>query len=258
MMRSRLPPERPVPPLLTDQVRYRYLLPLALAVIVAAGLLLESLTVMTAGPVVLGLSAVEGRRRRSEAAERRANVLLPGVVDQLIQDLRAGLSLRQGCERLGTPAPSSTSTRAPIPPLPGLAVLSAELQAGATLRDAAERLARSQDSSMQLVAVTLLVLTRSGGPAVPALQRLRHTLMGVVNVRQQAASEASQSLASASLLVAAPAIFACAVAALEPSAADLYLYEPIGAACVLAAVALSYLGWWWIQRAVINTIGRTL
>jgi Flp pilus assembly protein TadB len=83
---------------------------------------------------------------------------------------------------------------------------------------------------------------------VPALQRLRHTLILATQSRQQADAEAGQAMASAGLLVAAPAIFAVAVGALDRAVARLYLYEAAGVACVLAALLLSFFGWSWMQR----------
>ncbi len=206
------------------------------------GLAAGSPTVATSGPVAVLLAGCELGRRRSRAARRYRARALPAVVDHLIQQLRSGCSLRQGCLRLA-------DLDAAVVPEPLAPFLDA-LAAGRTLVEAADRLAADPDRSIRLLAVTLRVLATNGGPAVPALQRLRHSLIGAVHAGDRTAAEAGQALASAGLLAAAPGLFAVVVAAVDGRVARLYLFEPLGAGCVFAALVLSTLGWWWMQRLI--------
>lgn len=192
-------------------------------------------TLIVAGPLV-GLIVASEQRRRSQTRARFASAAaLPQAVDQLIHGLRAGQSLGQSCLglRLGGDL---------------LSPLTDGLNQRRTLTESTSALASSGDPSVRLLAATLGVLAENGGPAVPALQRLRHTLIGVVNGQRQADAEAAQALASAGLLVAAPALFGLLVAAIDPDVARFYLSDPLGAACVLGSTTLSWVGWRWIHR----------
>ncbi|MGI9595782.1 MAG: type II secretion system F family protein [Acidimicrobiales bacterium] len=218
------------------------------AIIAALGVGTGSPTLASSGPLVVLAIGAEVRRGKKLAADRALADSLPTVVDQLIQQLRAGRSLAQSCQRLdrlelgqvveGLPSTLSDLRSARPPIRPG---------ARPTARSSGS-VPTDHDHSLQLLAVTLDVLAGNGGPAVPALQRLRHTLISVVNGRRRADAEASQALASAGILVMAPSLFAVVVALLDPGAASLYIFEPIGAVCVLSALTLSWLGWLWIQR----------
>lgn len=214
---------------------------------VAAGVFLRSPLVAVAGPLVMLLARAEQRRRRRRRSEAERAEALPAAVDHLIQQLRSGASLRQACGSLGGDrGPGSVPGGGPPP----LAALVDALASGSTLADGARVLTGDRDRSVHLVGMTLEVLAANGGPAVPALQRLRHTLMGRVHRRRRAEAQAAQALASAGLLVAAPVVFAIVLAVAEPALARFYLREPLGAVCGTAALLLSGMGWWWMQRIV--------
>ncbi|MEM9651876.1 MAG: hypothetical protein AAGA65_07250 [Actinomycetota bacterium] len=111
--------------------------------------------------------------------------------------------------------------------------------------------------SHQLLAVTVDQLLHKGGPAIPALQRLRHTLVGRVNGRRRARAESAQALVSAGLLLVAPVVFAVAVAAVDPAMARFYRSDPVGAVCVFVAVALAGVGWFWmwsVEASVVREV----
>jgi Flp pilus assembly protein TadB len=61
---------------------------------------------------------------------------------------------------------------------------------------------------------------------------------------------ASQARASAAVLVAAPAVFAIVLAAVDPRLATFLLTHPGGAACVGVGLLLDGTGLWWMQRIV--------
>lgn len=238
---------------------------LAAVVVLAAGLAMASPTVATSGPLVVGVGLLEWQRRTAVGRARRSTEVLPSIIDRLIQQLRSGASLRQACVDLGDPNFDGSAS---------LEALTNSLGAGHTLVDAAKELLAVTDpepvpsgpwfrwhrgpeangSEVRLVATTLLVLAENGGPAVPGLQRLRHTVVGIVQARRRAHAESAQGLASAGLLIVAPGLFAVAVAAVDGAAADLYLFEWIGAICVLSGVMGSWLGWWWMNRIVASAM----
>lgn len=220
----------------------------AAATAVVVGVLGASPTVAVVGPLLVVIVTVEQRRARVQAGRRASTARLPATVDQLIQHLRAGRSLAESCRLIEAP---TTIAAAPDPFRP----LVAQLRDRRRLAEAAAELAETDDPDVRLIAVTLRVLAENGGPAVPALQRLRHTLQGVVHGRQRAAAESSQALASATLLVLAPGLFAAMVATVDSQAAALYLHEPLGTGCLAAAIGLSWGGWSWMQRIVRRVEG---
>lgn len=225
-------------------------------VLIATGLALiggaatGSPTVAACGPVLVGIGFIEWRRRAALSAAGRAGDELVAAVDHLIQQLRSGLSLRRSCETLSG-AVSQTSA-------PDVVAVARGLEAGMTLADAAGGLRSHPDCSLRLFGVTVETLAGNGGPAVPALQRLRMTVVAAAQARAQAEVEAAQATASAALLALAPLVFAAVVASLDRSAARLYLEEPFGLVCLVASLMLSALGWWWIQSTVSRVVRRAL
>ncbi len=216
---------------------------LALPMFVVLGLWSSSPLAAVVGPLLAVIAAAEHRRRVGVDAARRLGRQYPVVVDRLVQRLQSGHSLHTVVAELDAD-PAEISTL--------LAPAARSLRAGTTLEEAVDVLAhdRRNDRRLELLAATLGTLARNGGPAVPALQRLRFTLIGFVQAEDEAAAQAGQALASAALLTLAPGLFSVMVAAVDSDARRLYTREPIGAACVAAAVVLSYGGWRWMLRAV--------
>lgn len=211
-----------------------------LAGLVVAGVLVGSPLVAVTAPLAVGVVLCEWDRRRRWRVQAARAEALPGAVDHLIQQLTSGASLGQACRSLG---------REP------LRALGDASERRATLAEAVASLADDADPSVRLVATTLGMLDANGGPAVPALRRLRHTLVGRAHRRERAAAQAASALASARMLVLAPALFAALLAWAEPALASLYLREPIGAVCATASVMLSSFGWWWMQATVTRAVG---
>lgn len=196
---------------------------------IGVGVLTQSLTVMTSGPLMAWFLHRELRRRDRWEQERQSEDNLVRLVDELIVGLRSGGSLRQGLETVGLVSSGGQLNEGPV-----------ELDRGVT--------------SERLVLVTVGVLDRHGGSAVSALQRLRHTLIGRVNGRRQAEVAAGQAVASAGLLLAAPGLFVAMVMMVDRTMAWFYLRDPFGAVCIFLSVVLSGVGWWWIGRAMAAAV----
>lgn len=223
--------------------------PMAAAPMVAVlGLWWSSALVAVVGPLLVAIAVAEHRRRIRVEGARRLSRQYPVVLDRLVQRLRSGHSLHTVVAELDA-GPDEISTL--------LAPAARALRAGCTLEAAVETLVAGgrTDRRVELLAATLGTLARNGGPAVPALQRLRFTLIGFVQAEDEAAAHAGQALASAALLAVAPGLFSVVVAVVDADARRLYVHEPIGAACVAGAVVLSYSGWRWMSRAVGRAAG---
>lgn len=222
-------------------------------VMVALGAAVASPTIATSGPLVVVAASVERRRR---VARRRALGLattFPVVVDRLIQQLRSGRSLAQSCA-LVLASNGEDQTSSDLFVSSGLQhclqPMVDALGARRTLEEAAASLIGRPEAGVRLFAVTMHVLAHNGGPAVPALQRLRHTLIGAVHAREHAAAHAGQALASAGLMIGSPILVAVVIGVLSPDVAQLYLFEAAGAVCVFVAALLSCVGWWWLGHDV--------
>ncbi|MEL6983999.1 MAG: hypothetical protein AAFO29_16365 [Actinomycetota bacterium] len=211
----------------------------SLPIVAVVGVVIASPLVAVTGPVVVALALGEVRRRRRWRHEVAQADALPLVVDQLVQRLRAGSSLARACRSLD-PGPGGDV----------VAPLIEALGQGRTLRQASQALGVTTDPSVRLLSTTLGLLAANGGPAVPALRRLRHTLVGRSHRHRRASAQAASALSSAGLLVLAPTAFGLVLAGTEPDLARFYGHDPIGAACATGSVLLSALGWWWIHRLV--------
>lgn len=221
---------------------------LGVPVLVAAGVWAGSPLLASTGPLVVVLVVVEARRRRRWRADLAWAEALPASVDHLIQRLRSGASLSQACRSLGRDG--GGAERRAVADLGPLRHLTDAMERGATLVEASRSLGRQPDPSLRLLATTLQLLATNGGPAVPALRRLRHTLVGRAHRRRRSQAQAASALSSAGLLVLAPATFALILAGTEPELAHFYLHDGMGAACATASVVLSAIGWWWIHHLV--------
>ena len=206
-------------------------------------------SIAVAGPMLVGITAAEQNRRERLLRAVAVDEQLPAFVDAMIQGLRSGVGLQSLCTRPPSVAPEVDAMAEPM---------AAALAGGQSLVDATSRFGietaggqgAGPDDGVRLVAAALGVVAERGGPAVPALQRLRLTLTGLTNGRAEARARSGQALASARLLTVAPAVFALLLATFDDDLADLYLHKPAGAICIGACIVLTYSGWRWMNRIV--------
>lgn len=186
------------------------------------------------------------RSASTDATHRQLLADLPPYLDALAHRLGAGGSLTQVLR--DTPAAPALEAR--------LRLLRAGLSHGlgldASLRMLRSGLATDPDRPVALdrVVDVLEVLVGRGGPALPSLERLNDTIRSAEWIDAEVRLQAGQATASAVVLAGLPLLFAGGLAALDPRLAHLYLYEPVGAACLFVAAGLSYGGWRWIARIV--------
>ncbi len=217
-------------------------------VAIAIGWYMGSPTVALAGPVLVGVAYTERRRRFIARRQSEVDQQLPLLIDVMIQHLRAG----HGLHGLFLHPPSVGDHVDQM-----LSSITESLGAGAPLKDAVGRFGGRATESTRLVATALTVVATHGGPVAPALQRLHLTLTSRAQARAEARARSSQALASARILISAPALFAVLLASFDQRLADLYLDEPIGAVCVVGCIVLSYLSWWWMQSLVRRLLLET-
>lgn len=182
-------------------------------------------------------------RRRSET--ERLSAELPPFIDGLVQQLKAGRSL-------ATVLRAGVGPAAEGPVSVHLRPVESALAAGFRLEAALARIEHSQPPGIDLVVNTLLTLVRRGGPAVPSLERLNDTLRSAQWVDLEVRAQAAQATASAGALAGLPVVFIVGLGLIDGRLARFYLYNPIGAICLITAGLLSYLGWWWMQHLIAS------
>lgn len=218
--------------------------PMTLA-IAASGALVSAMVV---GPVVVVLVIVVGtvgfvavRHERRRSAQRRADALIPGFLDELASRLRAGRSLRAALEGAGrvTPAPLG----------PGVVVAARRADLGVPLGESLDAWATAQGSpSLRLVVAALDLATHTGASQVQAVEGVATTLRDRLALAAEVRALASQARASAAVLVVAPVAFAVVIALADPSTAHFLFATPTGLACLAAGLGLDAVGGWWMRR----------
>ena len=216
------------------------------AALLVGGWLLGSPSLATVGPLVVVIGAAEHSRRRRQSAQVATDEQLPLFVESMVQRLRSGMGLHGVCLDPPSVGPSVDRMAAPM---------TAALGQGEALVEAVSRFGGQSTGShdatgrdAMLVATALKVIATHGGPAAPALQRLRLTLSGLAHSRADTRARAAQGLASARLLILAPVLFAVLLASFDDELGHLYTREWLGALCVSGCAILSYSGWWWMNR----------
>ena len=185
-----------------------------------------------------------GSRRHHE--RRRLLADLPLFVDSLIQRLKAGGSLSQALRATTGSGPVESHL------LPLRSTLSAGLGLDVALRRQRTHLADDPQQSppIHLLINTIAVLVSRGGPALPSLERLNDTLRSAQWIDSEVDTQAGQATASAMALAALPALFVVGLLMIDQRLLRFYLFEATGAVCLAVAGALSYLGWWWMNRII--------
>jgi len=195
------------------------------------------LAAVGAGSLLLALRAGRGR------GARRADALLPELLEHAGRNLRSGLDL---VAALGAAADAVGGPH-------GAEVLAvtARVAGGASLPEALRPWEEAQNRpAVRLAVGALEVASVTGGARARALDGVAATLRSRAAVADEARALASQARASAVVLVALPAVVALLGAVADPRLAHTLLATPLGLACVGGAAVLDGVGAWWMQRIV--------
>lgn len=101
-----------------------------------------------------------------------------------------------------------------------------------------------------LVADALAIATSTGGSQAAALEAVGRTLAERRALEREIRALASQAVASAVVVVAAPVGFAVLVAAVDGRVRHLLTGTALGVACIVLGLALDAFGGWWMVRLV--------
>ena len=227
--------------------------PIALAVL---GLVVASPSLTIAGPLVwlgcVSLYRTSRRRRDAQANERE----LLAIVDQIAHELRSGSSLAtafaMSCQHSSVGEEGKHSGREISS---SLGIVADAVAAGERLEVGLERMLENEQGSettpaLRLLAIAVVVLVESGGPAGPAIERLSETLRARQAGLDEVRTQASQATASAAVLAGLPLVFALLLAGADHRIARFYFSSLLGAACIVGSMLLVAVGWTWIQKLV--------
>ncbi len=224
--------------------------------VASVGFIVRSPSLLIAGPLVwlgcLSLYRTSRRRKQVQTSERE----LLAIVDQIAHELRSGNSLATaftlGCmhSSVGEEAKRSSSETGST-----LSIVADAVTAGERLEVALERMLQSEQGkqttpALRLLAIAVVVLTESGGPAGPAIERLSETLRARQAGLDEVRTQASQAMASAAVLAGLPLVFALLLAGADHRIARFYFSSMLGAVCIVGSLLLLAAGWAWIQKLV--------
>lgn len=209
-------------------------------VVVSTGWLLRSPVSIALGLVAVAVARIVARQRHRQRTAAGLEDALITLVDDLCQQLRAG----------GALGPSFSSLVVSDPRLvTAFGEAAASISVGAQLEPELRRLAEQDRSeSERLVSVALAVLAGSGGPSVPALERLAQYLRDRRASSLERRLQSSQARASAAVLGVLPIVFAAVAASLESDLRHFYLHTWLGAVCLLSMAGLLVACWLWIEN----------
>lgn len=217
---------------------------LVLLAVVMGGVMVRSPLVALIAPVSATMLSRRAGRRRLLARSRRREEEVPRVLDAAIQRLGSGSSL-------GSALAEALAENPLLAVVPEVADALEGLRAGEAIEDELAKVAaRLETGWAALLASTVDVMAATGGPRVPALERLADTLRDQQHARREAEAQSAQARASAVVMGGLPLGFALVVAAVSPDARTLYLYSWAGAACVAASLGLTAACWLVFDRVL--------
>jgi len=201
------------------------------------------------GAAVLGvvpLASLPWWFRLAAARHRRAVMTaMPGVLEEVARDLRAGGTVATGLQRIAA--------------LPGTARVPVEavlrrLGLGLTLEESL--LAWPQDhpddegDTVRATATALAVATRVGGRAADALDGLAAALRDRAAVAAEARAQAAQGRLSAVVVASLPVASLAGSLAVGGDAPDVLVGTPTGRLALVAGLTLDGVAAWWMARIV--------
>lgn len=166
---------------------------------------------------------------------------LVGATTSLANASRAGLSLAQGLETIGTEVPQPLSRE--------LQQIVHEYQHGRSLAEAITSTKdRLQIDSFTLFASALCVSLGRGGRITESLERIGKTLQENQRVERKLESETASGRKVVILLALFPFVFLAAFYVLHPEGTSLVFQSLIGQFVLLAVIALVVVSVWWSNR----------
>ncbi len=196
------------------------------------------------GLVLVAVGGPVGVRLRSGHADRVARSALPGLLDSVVAQLRAGGSVIEAVER-------SAGREGPL--RPDCARMAARLALGATLEQVLDRwTAERPIAGVRAAAGALAMVTTMGGSAATALEGLVESLRGDEAARHEAKALSAQARVSAVVVGAAPLAYLVFATATDPASSQVLVSTTAGRICLAVGLTLEVAAGFWM-RALVGT-----
>jgi tight adherence protein B len=177
--------------------------------------------------------------RRDERVTRR----LPGVLESMAADVRAGSALADALRRAGAEPTSSTALDS------DLARCRHELDHGAEPNEVMTAwAARRPLPGVRLAAAAVALGGETGGARAQVLDAVASTLRERAALAREVSAHSAQARASAAVIIAAPVVFAALGLMSSPGVAAFLFHTRAGFACLVSGLLLDGLGAAWIGR----------
>ena len=158
--------------------------------------------------------------------------------DDVARRVRSGSTLREAVAALPTDPAVERAT----------APLRLAIDRGTSVADAITRV-DAGGAHLRLALGVIFTTSRIGGPASASIDRAAMLLRQRAADLDERATQAAQARLSSHVMTAVPLLMLAALAATDDDVGSA-LASPIGAACVVAGLALNAAGWWWMRRIV--------
>jgi tight adherence protein B len=218
-----------------------------LGVVVAGGAAAVGATAGPVAAIVLPVGAVASGavalRMAAGRGARRADAALPELLEHAARALRAGFDLAPALDRAAATVggPHGRQVRAAV----------RRMGAGAPFPDAVAPWIEAQPRRPVRSAVAALeVAIGSGGARARALDGVAASIRSQAALDAEILALASQTRASAAVLVTLPLVFGVVGSLADPRLAHTLLATGPGLACLVGATVLDLIGAWWMQRIV--------
>lgn len=178
-----------------------------------------------------------GRRSGRMVAE------LPDLVDMIGRSLRSGASLSQALREAVQDGPKRVGT--------DLSLVVSGLQRGQTTSQAlhlwVQRVPRPE---VRIVAAAVALASRNEAGTTQALDGVSHSLRDRAALEAEIRSHSAQAAASMQALVLLPLVFLAFDVVSSQRTVHFLTRQPVGQLCLVVAVVLNLLGWWWMRSII--------
>ena len=191
-------------------------------------------SVLVGGSVPVVVAGMHNRR------DRRIGAAVPGVVEQIASELRAGGTIATAVASLG---------RGDGPLAADFATVDARLALGAPMPDALAAWAQQRRAAgVDVVAGALAMCASVGGRSADALDALASSLRDRLAVVAEARALSAQARMSALVIGAMPLLYIAWSAMGDRRALTALTGTAVGRTCVVIGIALEIVGALWMRR----------
>jgi tight adherence protein B len=195
------------------------------------------------GGVVIGVAPFVYLDNRQRSRKKKFERQLPDTLTLLASSLRAGFSLMQGLE--------AVAQEIADPMRKELQRVFTEVRLGRAVEDAlGESAVRMQSRDLEWTVMAIRIQREVGGNLAVLLDTVADTMVKRERVRRELSALTAEGRLSAYVLSAISPVLFLAIWLIQPEYLEPLWETAIGIVCVIGAVVLSIIGWFWLRRIV--------